>query len=162
MGTKYRGTAEETRALNAYIKLMRAANSLRVRLERRLLKRGLTENQFGTLETLLHLGPLNPRTLRDKLLTTGGNVTVILDNLERRSLVRRVRDRTDRRQVTIHLTAEGRRLAQSVFARHLPAIVEELAVLTGPEKEQLGELCKRIGLGTRELRPGSRVARRTP
>jgi MarR family transcriptional regulator, 2-MHQ and catechol-resistance regulon repressor len=147
LGTQYRGTAKETRALNAYIKLMRAANSVKVRLERRLLKVGLTENQFGTLETLLHLGPLNPRTIRDKLLTTGGNVTVIVDNLERRSLVRRIRDRKDRRRVTIHLTAEGRRLVDSIMAGHVAAIVDELAVLTGPEQDQLGRLCKRVGLG---------------
>jgi MarR family 2-MHQ and catechol resistance regulon transcriptional repressor len=116
-------------------------------LERRLLKLGLTENQSGTLDTLLHLGPLNPRTLRDKLLTTGGNVTVIVDNLERRSLVRRVRDREDRRRVPLHLTPEGRGLVESIMAWHVAAIVDELAVLTGPEQDQLGQLCKRVGLG---------------
>ena len=153
MGTRYRGTSDEIRALNAYVKLMRAANSLRVRLERRLLKLGLTENQFGTLETLLHLGPLNPRTLRRQaLLTTGGNVTVIVDNLERRALVRRVRDRVDRRQVAVHLTPEGRRLVESIFAGHVTAIVREMAVLTGPEQDQLGQLCKRVGLGMVEPR----------
>jgi MarR family transcriptional regulator, 2-MHQ and catechol-resistance regulon repressor len=116
-------------------------------LERRLLKLGLTENQSGTLDTLLHLGTLNPRTLRDKLLTTGGNVTVIVDNLERRSLVRRVRDREDRRRVPLHLTPEGRGLVESIMAWHVAAIVDELAVLTGPEQDQLGQLCKRVGLG---------------
>jgi MarR family transcriptional regulator, 2-MHQ and catechol-resistance regulon repressor len=152
LATKYRGTPEETQTLDAYIKLMRAANSLRVRLERRLLKQGLTENQFGTLETLLHLGPLRVHTLRDKLLTTGGNVTVIVDNLERRSLVRRVRDRVDRRQVTVHLTPSGRRLVESIFGGHVAAIVAELAVLSRREQEQLGQLCKRVGLGRADPR----------
>jgi hypothetical protein len=61
VGTKYRGTAVEVRALplNAYIKLMRAATSLRVRLERRLLKQGLTEKQSGT--QLLHWVENHPR-----------------------------------------------------------------------------------------------------
>jgi MarR family transcriptional regulator, 2-MHQ and catechol-resistance regulon repressor len=131
---------------------MRAANSLRVRLERRLLKQGLTENQFGTLETLLQLGPLRAHALRDKLLTTGGNVTVIVDNLERRSLVRRVRDRVDRRQVTVHLTPAGRRLVESIFSGHVAAIVAELAVLSGREQEQLGELCKRVGMDRADSR----------
>ena len=61
MGTKYRAREVEVRALplNAYIKLMRAATSLRVRLERRLLKQGLTEKQSGT--QLLHWVENHPR-----------------------------------------------------------------------------------------------------
>jgi hypothetical protein len=53
-GHQIPGTEVEVRALplNAYIKLMRAATSRRVRLERRLLKPGLTANQSGT--QLLH------------------------------------------------------------------------------------------------------------
>jgi hypothetical protein len=61
MGTKYRGTEVEVRALplNACIKLIRAATSRRVRLERWLLKQGLTENQSGT--QLLHWVENHPR-----------------------------------------------------------------------------------------------------
>jgi hypothetical protein len=50
VGTKYRGTEIDVRPLplNAYIKPMRAVTSMRVRLEWRLLKQGLTERQSGT------------------------------------------------------------------------------------------------------------------
>jgi hypothetical protein len=58
-------------------------------------KPALIENQFGTLKTLLHLGSLEPRALR--LVTAAGNVAVVVDNLEPRSLVRRLRDRKGRR-----------------------------------------------------------------
>ncbi len=76
MGTRYRGAPAEVRALDASIKLMRAATSIGTRLEKRLLSLGLTEPQFGVLEALYHLGPLFQRDLARKLLKTGGNITL--------------------------------------------------------------------------------------
>jgi len=82
MGTRYRGKADEVRALNAYINLMRAGRSVGTRLEHRLIELGLTESQFGVLEALLHLGPLFQRQLGEKLFTTRANITLIVDQLE--------------------------------------------------------------------------------
>jgi MarR family transcriptional regulator, 2-MHQ and catechol-resistance regulon repressor len=146
MGTRYRGTPDEVRALDAYIKLMRAAGSVNARLERRLEARGLTENQFGVLEVLLHLGPLAQHVLGSKLFTSRGNITVIVDNLERRGLVRRERGATDRRYITVHLTDPGRALIERLFPDHVAAIVAEFSALTPAEQERLGALCRKLGL----------------
>ena len=56
MPTHYQGSPEEVRALNTFIKLMRASGSLLARTSRPLTADGLTAGQFGVLETLLHLG----------------------------------------------------------------------------------------------------------
>ena len=71
MGTHYRGTADEVRALDSYIKLMRAADSIAARIERLLKVQGLTISQFGVLEALYHLGPMCQRQLGTKLLERG-------------------------------------------------------------------------------------------
>ncbi len=147
MPTHYAGTVVERRALDAYIKLMRAATALGARLERRLLAAGLTESQFGVLEILYHLGPRHQRDLGAKRLASGGNITMVVDNLERRGLVRRERDALDRRRVTVHLTREGRGLVVRILPGHVAAIVAELGVLRPREQEMLGRLCKRVGLG---------------
>ncbi|MER3482987.1 MAG: MarR family transcriptional regulator [Meiothermus sp.] len=149
MGTKHRGTREEVRALDAYIKLMRAADTLQGVMDQRLGGLGLTENQFGVLETLLHLGPLHQNALGEKLLVSKGNVTVIVDNLERRGLVRRERDTHDRRHVTVGLTEQGRALIGQVFPGHVDLIVRALEVLEPGEQEILAALCKKLGLGVR-------------
>ena len=146
MPTNYRGAPREVRALDAYIKLTRAANSLALRTQRFLGAHGLTAGQFGVLEVLLHLGPVIQRQLGEKLLSSGGNITMVVDNLERRQLVRRSRDSEDRRLITIHLTSEGRRLIERIFPEHVDSIVEAFSVLGSEEQEQLGELCKRLGL----------------
>jgi MarR family 2-MHQ and catechol resistance regulon transcriptional repressor len=151
MGTHYDGRPVERRALDAYIKLTRALSSVEARLAPGLAEVGLTPTQLGILEALLHLGPLGQRTLAAKLLSSGGNITTVVDNLERRALVRRERRDDDRRHVTVHLTSEGRRLISRVFPRHVGAIVAAFAALTPAEQDTLGRLTKKLGLS----QPGS-------
>ena len=145
MGTKFSGTAAERRTLDAYIKLRRAVNSMAGRTIVLMREAGLTESQFGVLEALHHLGPLCQKDLARKVLRSAGNLTTVIDNLERRGLVRRGRSREDRRVVMVHITDEGDALVTSVFPGHVEALVEAFAVLSAEEQEQLAELCRRLG-----------------
>lgn len=147
MGTHYRGTAEETGALDAYIKLMRAALSVGTQVHRHLAREGITETQFGVLEALFHLGPLCQRDLAAKLLKSGANTTTVVDNLERRGLVRRERGAADRRYVAVQLTSEGRILIDRIFPRQVAAVVEAFGSLDLAEREELGLLCRKLGRG---------------
>jgi MarR family 2-MHQ and catechol resistance regulon transcriptional repressor len=146
MATKYRGKSEEVRALNAYIKLMRASESVMNRTQQRLKEYNLTVSQFGAMESLYHLGPMCQRDVGTKLLKSGGNITMVVDNLEKRGLVTRERDLNDRRYITVTLTPAGRGLIEEVFPVHLAGIVKNLNVLSDAEQEELGALCKRLGL----------------
>lgn len=146
MGTHYGGSKEEQATLDAFIKLMRATESLNRRLNRHLAEEDLTVSQFGVLEALLHLGPQNQKTLGEKLLKSGGNITMVIDNLEKSGCVRRQRDPEDRRAVLIHLTDKGKKFIKSFFPKHLEEIKKEFSVLSRQEKEQLGRICKKLGL----------------
>ena len=53
----------------------------------------LTISQFGVLEALYHKGPLCQRDIAAKILKSTGNITMVIDNLEKRELVRRERIR---------------------------------------------------------------------
>jgi MarR family 2-MHQ and catechol resistance regulon transcriptional repressor len=145
MATKYKGTQQEIKALNAYINFIRAADSVSSRLSRFLGKDGLTMSQFGALEALYHLGPLNQNKLGKKLLKTSGNITMVVDNLEKRALVKRVRSPEDRRSVSVTLTKDGRKLIESIFPRHLGSILAEFGVLSAREQEALRHLCRKLG-----------------
>ena len=57
MGSRYDGTKAEVRALNAFIALQRAAESVERATQAEIRKKKLTQSQFGVLEALLHLGP---------------------------------------------------------------------------------------------------------
>lgn len=148
MGTHYKGTAEEVRALDAYIKLMRSAASVQRRLGAHLRAMGLTESQLGVVEMLHHLGPLHQHEIGRKLLLSRANVTLLVDQLSERKVVRRERDPDDRRKNRIHLTAEGRRRIARIFPGHVRRVVETFAPLGADEQVQLARLCRKIGLAS--------------
>jgi MarR family 2-MHQ and catechol resistance regulon transcriptional repressor len=146
MGTHYDGDDNEQQVLNAFIKLMRATESLNNRLNRHHANADLTVSQFGVLEALHHLGPLNQKALGQKLLKSGGNITLVIDNLEKSGLVERQQDPEDRRSMLIHLTPEGEEFISSYFPEHLERIVSEFDVLSDKELNKLADICKKLGL----------------
>ena len=151
MGTKYRGTPAEVRALNAYIKLMRATGSLTSSLTRDMADHaGLTMSQFGVLEALLHLGSMNQGDICQKLLLSGSNLTTVIDNLEKRGLVARERRADDRRVVDVSLTDKGRTLITKIFPAHARRITNALSALTPKQQDQLAELCRTLGTSIAE------------
>jgi MarR family 2-MHQ and catechol resistance regulon transcriptional repressor len=145
MGTHYQGSEEEIATLDAFIKLMRATESMNQRLNRHLSENDITVSQFGVMEALLHLGPLNQSSLGRKLLKSGGNITMVIDNLEKVGWVRREPDPSDRRSLLIHLTRKGKKFIQSFFPEHLDRIKQEFSVLSDQEKRQLANICKKLG-----------------
>jgi MarR family 2-MHQ and catechol resistance regulon transcriptional repressor len=132
-------------AVRAYVKLMRASRSVLARVERRLARDGLTPTQLGVLEVLLHLGPLTHRELGRKVLTSAGNVTDVVDKLEVRALVLRVRAAADRRQVRVQLTPAGKVLIEELFPRHARDIADAMAGLDAAGLERLGAGLRALG-----------------
>ena len=133
------------RALNTYVKLMRAAECVTARTHRHLASIGLTLSQFAVLEALYHLGPLSQRQIGQKILRSSGNITMVIDNLEKRGLVQRKRSETDRRFFIVHLTHKGHALISEIFPPHADVIAKELSALTAAEQDTLGSLCKKLG-----------------
>lgn len=147
MPTHFKGDSGTKRALNAFINLSRASNSVQTRLSAGLDRHGITTSQLGILEALFHLGAMCQRALGDKLLRSGGNITMVIDNLEKHGLVQRVRQKDDRRMIVIHLTPAGRQLISRVLPLHAKEVVKEMSRLTASEQEELRRLCRKLGRG---------------
>ncbi len=143
MLTHYTGDPKEELALDTFIKLKRAVDSLSAGSRYDLC--GFTASQFGVLEALLHLGELRLGKIGDKLLKSGGNITLIVDNLEKQGLVQRQRDSRDRRVAIVSLTEAGESRIREIFPQHAAAIAEEMSIFTREEQETLGRLCKILG-----------------
>ena len=149
MPTHYAGSSAETRILDTFIKLTRCTNSLLARLAERNSIGELTYSQFAVLEALYHIGPMSAGEVSQKILKSGGNLTLVIDNLERDGLVRRERDGKDRRVIHVHLTEAGKRKVEAVLPGHVAALVDEFKVLSAGEQKTLGELCRKLGRGRR-------------
>ncbi len=145
MGTRHHGSLEEINALNAFIKLQRASESVSSRVHA-VLPTGLTVTQFGVLEALHHIGPLCQSELAEKLLKSGGNLTLVVDNLEKAGYVLRERDPADRRFVVVKLTDKGQVFIAALFPKVVANVTREMAALSATELFDLSRLCKKIGL----------------
>jgi MarR family transcriptional regulator, 2-MHQ and catechol-resistance regulon repressor len=145
MGTHFKGSKKETLVLNTYIKLVRAAETVTARINSYILKKGITESQFGILDALYHIGPLCQRELGIKILKSGGNITHVIDNLEKLGFVKRERG-ADRRYFTVSITRQGEILMEKIFPKHVENVVKEFDVLSEEELKQLQHLCKLVGI----------------
>ncbi|HYV74365.1 MAG TPA: MarR family transcriptional regulator [Candidatus Binatia bacterium] len=137
--------SQQRLALATYVRLMRAANAARAHASRNLGDSGLTLTQFAVLEALYHLGAMSLSEMAAKVLTTGGNLTMVAGNLERDELVERQRSPSDARVQVLHLSPKGKALMRRIFPLHAAAIAEFMSVLAGAEQEALGELCRKLG-----------------
>ena len=149
MGTKYSGSKKEIQALESYIKLVRSAESLSSKIYLKLSEFDLTESQFGVLDALFHLGPMKQKEIGKKILKSGGNITMVIDNLEKRNFVKRKRGEKDRRQFVVHLTKKGKKKFASVLPQLVKVIKQHFEILSSDEQNELQRLCRMIGLQVR-------------
>lgn len=140
---RYGPTADA--ALGLWVKLTRAHATLDRIAKRDIARYQLTEPQFAVLETLGHLGPMRHCELSRKMLVTGGNTSLVIDNLEKAGLVRRERDPEDRRSVHVHLTPKGEKRFKEIFPMHAEVIASAASVLTREEQQELSRLLRKLG-----------------
>ncbi|MFE5912127.1 MarR family winged helix-turn-helix transcriptional regulator [Streptomyces wedmorensis] len=76
----------------------------------------LTASQ-GKALTVLRRGPAAMRALAETMTCDASNMTGIIDRLEKRALVRREPDASDRRVKNVILTAEGERVTDAIRAK---------------------------------------------
>lgn len=138
-------------ALSLWVKLVRSYDTMAMLTGKDIGRYGLTPPQFSMFESLGHLGPMLVKEIGAKKLMSGGNMTVVIDNLEKQGLVERAACPTDRRATYIRLTDKGQKLFDEVFIQHAKC-VENLvwSALDEEEIDQLASLLKKLGLKLRE------------
>lgn len=141
----YKGSKKTAQALDAFVKLMRAANSVSAATNSELAAADLTVSQFAVLEVLYHAGPLCLTEIARKILTTAGNLTLVVNNLEKRGLVQRKQSANDRRYFSLHLTSKGTALIEEIFPKQAAEITRVLGALSPQEQAQFARLSKKLG-----------------
>ena len=82
------------------------------------------------------------------LLVSNGNVTAIVDRLEKEQLVKRKHSPTDRRSVSVALTTKGLVQFEQLAADHEREINKLFAGFSDSDVDTLTEILKRFGQGT--------------
>ncbi len=139
------------KALSTWVKLARASSTFHKKTMENIRSFGLTQPQFAVIEALGHLGPMKIGVLCHKMLVSGGNMTLVLDNLEKNTLIERIHSKEDRRAILVQLTKEGKSLFKKIFKEHAEYVAKLMDVLTDEEQKQLGDLLRKLGHGIMEL-----------
>jgi MarR family transcriptional regulator, 2-MHQ and catechol-resistance regulon repressor len=141
----YTGNKKTEQALDTFVKLTRASNSVSAVTNTSITDAGLTTSQFAVLEVLYHAGPLCLTEIAHRILTTGGNLTLVVKNLEKRGLVQRKQSADDRRFFSLHLTPKGKNLIAEVFPKQAAEIARVISALSAEEQAELARLAKKLG-----------------
>lgn len=107
-------------AVEFFMNVIRTGDLVRGAIDARLRPKGLTAPSLGVLLMLSASPEGLPMTeLGRRFLVTKANVTGLVDTLQRRGLVERVSDPSDRRVSRVRLTGEGRAVFQKLAPWHL-------------------------------------------
>jgi MarR family 2-MHQ and catechol resistance regulon transcriptional repressor len=139
---------QDTCGVHVWLVLGKAFRALAARAEKSLnLSRiALGDSDFRVLEVLLHKGPLPVNTIGPKVWLTPGSISVAVDRLEKKALVKR-KSTDDRRVRLVELTAKGRALITKTFREHAAAMEKAARVLSKQERTMLLRLLKKLGEG---------------
>ena len=122
---------QDTSGVHVWLVLMKAFHALAARAQEslNLSQTGLGDSDFRVLEVLLHKGPLPVNTIGPKVWLTPGSISVAIDRLENKALVKR-KNTDDRRVRLVELTAKGRALITKTFREQAAAMEEAAGVLS--------------------------------
>jgi len=98
------------------------------------------------ISVLLHKGPLPVNTIGPKVWLTPGSISVAVDRLEKKALVKR-KNTDDRRVRLVDLTPKGRALITKTFREHAASMEEAAGALSKEERLMLLRLLKKLGKG---------------
>ncbi|HIU77054.1 MAG TPA: MarR family transcriptional regulator [Candidatus Pelethocola excrementipullorum] len=130
--------------LKTVIALSRSNNKMQKRSNAIFRDAGLTTMQFSVLEVLYHKGDLKIGEIISKILATGGNMTVVINNLEKEKLIEKCPDPKDSRASVISITEKGKKKMEDVFPKHLQDLEIFFSKITEEEKKNLIQILKKL------------------
>jgi DNA-binding MarR family transcriptional regulator len=121
----------------AYLSFHRRANS-------RMLKHGITADQFVLLSVLAREEGITQIAIVERTASDPNTVTAILRLLEDRGLVRREAHAADRRARCVFLTAAGKRVQRQAAKESQPLLATLWECMLGANRPEIERFLKRI------------------
>lgn len=130
-------------------RLLHLGGLLHTRAGERLRVHEISYTELDVLATLRRSGApyrLSPTALRRAVLLTSGAMTACLNRLERRGLIGRSPDGSDRRSLMATLTPKGLTLIDAAIVSHFMQADQVVAGLDAADRKDLARLLRKIRL----------------
>ena len=132
------------RSMQTWMQLFRAYHKIRANETAYITSFGITMNQFEVLEVLYHRGDLNIGTITKLIMSTPGNVTVVIRNLKRDGYITSLTDPDDKRASILSLTDKGKELIEKLFPIHAKNFEGYFEALSDEETDTLFALLRKL------------------
>lgn len=138
-GSKFDSPQQE-----AYLHLWRTYDRLREIEDETFANAGLTAQQYNALRILREAAPdrIPTLVLADRLVSRAPDITRLLDRLEERRLIERVRPTDNRRTVMVGITSPGHRLLLELQTAVDRCHAKQLGHMTSSSIKQLVTLLR--------------------
>jgi len=146
MDREFNARRDDHSALRIWLRLLTCTQLIERRVRSGLREEfGTTLPRFDLMAQLeRHAGGLKMNELSRMLMVTGGNITAIVDQLEKEGQVERLDEPDDRRAFRIRLTRGGDKTFAEMARAHEEWVVELLSGLTRREHEDLLKLLAKV------------------
>ncbi|PLX69352.1 MAG: MarR family transcriptional regulator [Denitrovibrio sp.] len=135
---------EADRAMRSWIDLVRVFTAIRAKEKTYIESNELTVQQFGVLEALYHLGDLTVGELTKLVLSTPGNMTVVISNLNEKGRIVLEKDSKDKRVTNVRITDDGKNIIKDMFQKHADNHAGYFSCLDEDEQNTLQELLRKL------------------
>lgn len=132
------------RSMQTWMQLLRAYTKIRANEVAYITSFGITMNQFEVLEVLYHRGDLTVGAITKLIMSTPGNVTVVIRNLKRDGYITSLPDPSDKRASILSLTEKGKGLIEKVFPGHAKNFEGYFEALSDEETDTLFTLLRKL------------------
>ncbi|OGN98233.1 MAG: hypothetical protein A2Z77_03460 [Chloroflexi bacterium RBG_13_51_36] len=135
---------QENTVLRLRLLLRRVGDALALCQDSLYSKYGLTSEQFGVLASIKSRGPLRPSDLAVILERSVNSMSMLIDRMVKAGLVRRTRDRKDRRVVTVSSTDKGKTAVEPAIVAGWELIHEILSPVSYDDQRALANTLETI------------------
>ncbi|MDK2952448.1 MAG: MarR family transcriptional regulator, and catechol-resistance regulon repressor [Kosmotogales bacterium] len=130
--------------LRILVGLNKSVEKVQRKLNEDIRKKGMTTPQFNVLKTLYRLENMRVCEIIQKTFSTGGNMTVIIDNLHKLGYIKKTCCPDDKRSTLINITKSGREKVEEIFPEYLKTLEEILKSFTEDEKKTFEILINKL------------------
>ena len=135
---------EKNSDIHLQIIFQKAVKSINNKIGKDFRKKGITVSQFSVLDVLYTKGEMRVCELIEKALSTSGNITVVIKNMEQKGWLYKKTCPTDKRAFLVGLTDEGKKLFETLLPEHRNEIKNTYSILSSEEKQELIKILRKF------------------
>lgn len=132
------------KSMQTWMQLLRVHNKIHAKEVSYITSFDITMNQFEVLEVLYHRGDLSIGSITKLIMSTPGNITVVVKNLKRDGYITTSNDLKDKRVSILSITQKGKDIIEKLFPNHAKNMTQHFEVLERKEIDTLYVLLRKL------------------